>query len=111
MASTRHPHPLPSRLAAELQQLADAIATGRVAANSAALVRLARSAESLGLPAGAIAALIDPTSAPIVRERAAVQLSLSASAPASRSGLLKRSTQRVQRRDDGVVPHSLALPG
>lgn len=78
MASTRLPHPLPTRVAAEFEQLAAAIAHNGVAPNAAGLVRLARSAESLGLPAGAIAALIDPTSAPVVRERAAVCLSLAA---------------------------------
>jgi len=77
MAVTRHPHPTPAGLAAELQQLAVDLAAGGFD-RSAEVVRLARAAESLDLEPGAVAALLDPTSAPIVRERAAVRLSLAA---------------------------------
>ena len=78
MASTRHLPTTPSGLADELAQLAGSIAQDGVAPHTSDVVRLGRLAEQHGLAPGAVAALLDPTSAPIVRERAAVSLSLAA---------------------------------
>jgi hypothetical protein len=78
MASTRHLPTTPSGLADALAQLAGAIARDGVAPHTNDVVRLGRLAELHELPAGAIDALLDPCSAPIVRERAAVTLSLAA---------------------------------
>ena len=78
MASTRHLPTTPSGLADELAQLAGAIARDGVAPHTTDVVRLGRLAEQQGLAPGAISALLDPTSAPVVRERAAVKLSMAA---------------------------------
>ena len=97
MAVTRHPHPTPAGLAAELQQLAHDLAAG-TRDRSADIVRLARSAEALELEPGSVAALLDPTSAPIVRERAAVRLSLAA-----------ERTQPLRRRVSPTIPANAHL--
>jgi len=95
MASTRHLPTTPSGLADELAQLAGAIARDGVAPHTNDVVRLGRLAEQQGLAPGAIAALLDPTSAPVVRERAAVKLSLAAGSPVRTSEPLHTPVPRV----------------
>ena len=99
MASTRHLPTTPSGLADELAQLAGAIARDGVAPHTSDVVRLGRLAEQHDLAPGAIAALLDPTSAPIVRERAAVRLSLAAGRDASAVRATEPLHQPVPRID------------
>ena len=107
MAFTRHLPTTNTGLAAELEQLAGAISRDGVAPHTNEIIRLGRQAEHRGLPAGAISALLDATSAPIVRERAAVQLSLAASsAPTTRTEGTPRS-----RVFDVPVSGALVRPG
>ena len=70
---------LPSQttgLAAEFATLAERIAAEGVGRHTADLVRLGRLALDESASPGVVDALLDPTSAPVVRERAAVLLSL-----------------------------------
>lgn len=62
------------RLAAQFDRLADLLADHGAGAEVVELVRLGRQARRAGAPLGLVDALVDPTSAPIARERAAVLL-------------------------------------